>query len=94
MIFWSCRGDDRAAAIEMKSKNPRPSKVQRQLQAGADLIDTVGESCSAISFAAVLTKTGMRSVGYQALRRKKVRFRGKPYPIRLENCPVVLSSLF
>jgi hypothetical protein len=94
MVFWSLANRHRVAAVELKSKNPRPSTVQAQLQAGADLIAKLATDFPNLQFVAVVASKRVRSLGYQRFQKLRVTFRGREYPIRIVKCGASLDSLY
>lgn len=95
MIFWSSGADERVAAVELKSKRPSLSKVQKQLQNAADVIhDITRERSEDMDFAAAVLHKGLDSISLKALGSRKIRFRGRKYRIQPKRCGSSLESLY
>jgi hypothetical protein len=94
IVFWEHREDQRAGAVELKSRNPRASAVAEQLQKGADLADTLARSWTGLAFAAAVFHQGINAVGIRAIGRHRVKFRGKRYRIQIKPCGTKFQQLF
>jgi hypothetical protein len=95
MIFWSFDQSDRAAAVELKSKNPSVNHVQAQLQNAAAVMEgLIDDWPHEVSFVASVLHKKMGPIAIKAIGGKKVRFRGRDYRIQPKSCGFELARLF
>lgn len=81
IILWCSDAGERAYAVELKGGGFDISKVQNQLQGGADAL-AVMVPADAVRFYPVLVHVqGMNTTAIKALARCRVNFSGKEYGI-------------
>lgn len=91
LVFWSGPGLG-AAAIEMKARAWDAGTVQRQLQAGAQLIDKLAGQARIERFQPVLVHEGAkRRAEITSLLNKKITLRGDAYRIVRRRCGQALE---
>jgi hypothetical protein len=86
MFLWDRSGRRLlSAALELKGGGVDVTGVVDQLQHGADIVAdlTIGLK---LEFLPVLIHRRLSSVQVDALKKKRVRFRGDPFPIALLRC--------
>ena len=81
--------------IEMKKGAPRISKAVDQLQSAAQIVEKWVKSCHVQNFRPVLVTGCMPTNAIRELKRlrKRVKFRGKPYPVERIGCSSKLASV-
>lgn len=79
------------SVIEMKSGGIRASDVAKQLSGGARLAEQWLAGMPIDDFLPVLI--GGSGQELKVLKKQKVSFRGKAYPIKAERCGAVLSNM-
>ena len=83
--------------IEMKSRPRRPGSIAEQLQAGANILQMharfrLPQKVSGL--VPVLVKSrGIKNTDLDEIRRKRIRFQGQDYLIRIENCGANLAAM-
>ncbi len=93
VVFWLPDADTKVGVVELKSKNPSTSEVQKQLQGGSDLAARLLPQV-ATEFVAAVLHQGMNSMGLKSLASKKVTFRGKRHRIVQKRCGTAFQRLF
>ena len=88
---------DRVAAdiccAEVKGGGMSVDHACAQLQAGADLLGSLLDKSLQYRFGAVLVHRKIVTVQLRKLRKAKVRFAGREYPIQLLRCGMAISNV-
>jgi len=93
-IFIGGSSDVLLVPLELMDGKPDTTKIVNQLQAGANIADTrIIPQYAQVQFRPVAFCGGkFHSVEIRRLSRRKIRFRGKPYNIKLSRCGSRLIS--
>ena len=81
------------SVIEMKSGGVKASDVKEQLSGGAGLAEQWLAGNPIDDFLPVLLLKGGSGQELRVLKKQKVSFRGRAYPIKAERCGAVLSDM-
>ena len=81
-----------AAVLELKGGGVDIKGVVQQLQNGADIVADLAAGVEP-NFLPVLMHRQLTSIQVNALRKNKIRFRGKQIPIALLRCGGKMSDL-
>lgn len=87
LVLWSRGRRKHVAVVELKSGTVQAGHAVEQLQNGARLAESICDGSEV--FDVLLTCVGrLRAVEINVLRRKRVRFFGREYLVRIERCGV------
>lgn len=78
---------------EVKGGGMSVDHARAQLQAGADLLDSLLDKSLRYKFGAVLVHRKIVTVQLRQLLKAKIRFSGKDHPIQLLRCGMSISSV-
>ena len=79
-------------AIELKSGAVDATHCREQLQNGANLVESLAQSCPTLVFASLLVHKGLRPMEAKILRQP-ITFRGRKYPTSTSRCGTALSAV-
>lgn len=78
---------------EVKGGGMSVDHVRAQLQAGADLLNSLLDKSLQYKFGAVLVHRKIVTVQLRQLHKVRVRFAGRNYPIQLLRCGIAISKV-
>jgi len=94
-LFFACRRPrDVACAIELKNGKFDLAKVAEQLQAGADLVNSLAVSPNAVSFYPILVHSrGMTAIARKVIATRRIRYGNSEYRILTAKCGSSLADV-
>jgi hypothetical protein len=86
LVFWEDGASEIACSIELKAGTPDVAEAAEQLQAGARIVEELVAECEGVEFFPILASGNMTMPEMKVLERRKVRFRGRDFPIIRLKC--------